>query len=78
MREQRILLTLDKDFGALAYQQGLLATCGVILFRIGADSPREFTALASAAIQSRVDWTGCFSVVSRHRIRMRPLPAARV
>jgi hypothetical protein len=32
--ESRILLTFDKDFGELAWREGLPATCGVILFRL--------------------------------------------
>ncbi|MBW4639087.1 MAG: DUF5615 family PIN-like protein [Gloeocapsa sp. UFS-A4-WI-NPMV-4B04] len=32
--EQRIILTFDKDFGELAFRFGLLATSGIILFRL--------------------------------------------
>ncbi len=32
--ENRILLTFDKDFGDLAFQFGLPATCGIVLFRL--------------------------------------------
>ena len=73
-REKRTLLTLDKDFGALVFQQGLPAECGVILFRIDAESPSEFSEIVLAALQSRDDWSGFFTVVSRDRIKMRPLP----
>src|SRR5882672_9255904 len=38
-REQRILVTFDKDFGELAFRRGLPAECGIVLFRIGAGSP---------------------------------------
>lgn len=30
-------------------------------------------AIVVAAIESRTDWTGHFTVVEEHRIRMRPL-----
>ena len=36
--EDRILLTFDKDFGDLAFQFGLPATCGIVLFRVSAIS----------------------------------------
>jgi predicted nuclease of predicted toxin-antitoxin system len=32
VREQRILLTFDKDFGELARASGVPATCGIVLF----------------------------------------------
>ncbi len=32
--EKRIVITLDKDFGKLAFRYGLSAQCGVIIFRI--------------------------------------------
>jgi predicted nuclease of predicted toxin-antitoxin system len=34
VRESRVLLTFDKDFGELAWSRGLPATCGIVLFRI--------------------------------------------
>jgi predicted nuclease of predicted toxin-antitoxin system len=71
----RTLLTFDKDFGALAYRARLPARCGIVLFRITPQTPDEVIALALSAIQSQTSWIGYFSVVTRHKIRMRPLPA---
>jgi len=34
LREGRILLTFDKDFGELAWRAGLPASSGIILFRL--------------------------------------------
>jgi predicted nuclease of predicted toxin-antitoxin system len=68
------LLTLDKDFGELVFRRGLPAEWGVILFRADTQSPTEFAQLASAALGSRDDWSGLFTVVQRDRIRMTPLP----
>jgi predicted nuclease of predicted toxin-antitoxin system len=67
------LLTLDKDFGELVFRGGLPAECGVILFRVDAESPAQFTEIALAALRSRDDWNGFFSVVGGGRIRMRRL-----
>ena len=71
---ERTLLTFDKDFGELAYRRGLPAQCGIVLFRLTPQSPEEIAALALAAIRSQESWAGYFTVVSRDKIRMRPLP----
>lgn len=38
-REGRVVVTLDKDLGELAFHAGLPAECGVILFRVGVYLP---------------------------------------
>jgi predicted nuclease of predicted toxin-antitoxin system len=73
-REDRILLTLDKDFGELAFRLGLPASAGIILFRIAAPSSAYIAQLATGALNSRNDWAGHFSVIEDRRIRMTPLP----
>jgi len=73
---RRTLLTFDKDFGELAYRRGLTSDCGIILFRLSPQTPAEVSALALAAIGSQPSWAGYFSVVTRQKIRMRPLPPA--
>jgi len=72
--ENRVLLTFDKDFGDLAFQFGLPATCGIVLFRVQATSSAALATVVVAAIRSRSDWAGNFSVVDPSRIRVRPLP----
>ena len=74
---RRTLLTFDKDFGELAYRRGFPSECGIILFRLALQSPDEVAALALAAIRSHPNWAGHFSVVTRQKIRMRPLPRSR-
>lgn len=39
VRENRILLTFDKDFGELAWHARMPATAGIILFRLPMPSP---------------------------------------
>jgi predicted nuclease of predicted toxin-antitoxin system len=73
-REDRILITFDKDFGELAFRSKLPATSGVILFRISAPSSKYIAQVAVEAISSRTDWAGHFSVIEDQRIRMTPLP----
>ena len=71
--EHRIVVTFDKDFGELAFRRGLPSSCGIILFRATNQSPAYTVALIVAALQSRLEWSGYFSVVENDRIRMTPL-----
>jgi hypothetical protein len=72
-RENRIVLTFDKDFGELAYRAGLPAGSGVVLFRIPMPASADAGARLTARITERDDWAGHFSVIEPARIRMRPL-----
>jgi predicted nuclease of predicted toxin-antitoxin system len=72
--ERRTLLTFDKDFGELAFLRGLPADCGIILFRVEPWSPEELAAIAVEVLLSHMNWASHFSVVTRDRVRMRPLP----
>lgn len=74
--EQRIVATFDKDFGELAFRGRLAAPHGIILFRTSTPSPAYVARVVLAAIASRDDWAGHFSVVEDRRIRMTPLPSA--
>jgi predicted nuclease of predicted toxin-antitoxin system len=73
VRDGRILLTFDKDFGELAWSRGLPASCGIVLFRIPMP-PANVGALLAGRIAERQDWSGHFSVIEPSRVRMRPLP----
>jgi len=76
-REERIVVTFDKDFGELAFRSGLPAFSGIILFRISAPSSAYVARVAVAALESRNDWAGHFAVIEDRRIRMTPLPPSR-
>ena len=73
-RENRILLTFDKDFGELAGDPSLPAT-GVVLFRMPLGKPTEIGRRLANLIATRDDWSGHFSVIEPGRIRMRRLGA---
>jgi predicted nuclease of predicted toxin-antitoxin system len=73
-KELRILITFDRDFGELAYNSMLPATSGIILIRLSRSTPAADNARVLAALDSRSDWPGHFSVISDDRIRVRPLP----
>jgi predicted nuclease of predicted toxin-antitoxin system len=69
-REERILLTFDKDFGELARGSALPRTCGVVL---PMPRPGDVGQRLAALIVARDDWAGYFSVIEPGRVRMRPL-----
>jgi predicted nuclease of predicted toxin-antitoxin system len=72
IREGRLLLTFDKDFGELVGASALPTTYGVILFRIPMPKPNDVGRLAGI-VTARADWAGHFSVVEPGRVRMRQI-----
>jgi hypothetical protein len=71
-RENRVLVTFDKDFGEIARGADLPATCGVVLFRMPMPPFRNAARLADLIV-SRDDWAGHFSIIEPGRVRTRPL-----
>ena len=55
-RDQRILLTFDKDSGELARASALPSTCGVVLFRMPMPAPGDIGQRLSNLVRSRDDW----------------------
>ena len=72
VRELRVLLTFDKDFGELAKASKLPSACGIVLFRLPMPRPADVRRLARL-VNARDDWAGHFAVVERGRVRMRRL-----
>lgn len=60
--EQRILVTLDKDFGELVFKEGL-AHFGVILFRLIDESIENKKKVLLKALQSKQNFTRKFTVI---------------
>lgn len=74
MDQQRVLLTLDKDFGALAFRAGLPASCGIILLRVEPQTPEYVVDVVTEALRHYADWAGHSAVIDGSRVRIRPLP----
>jgi predicted nuclease of predicted toxin-antitoxin system len=74
VRERRVLLTFDKDFGDLAWNYRLPADCGIVLFRIPIPKRALIGSMIVTLFGQRNDWVGYFSVIEPARIRRRPLP----
>jgi predicted nuclease of predicted toxin-antitoxin system len=74
--DRRVLLTLDKDFGELVFQQGMEAACGVILIRLlGTKSQSELAQIVVPVLEAHESaWANHFSVIGRRRVRVKPLP----
>ena len=72
-REERVLLTFDKEFGELAGKSPLPPACGVILMRVPMPRPDNAGKRLAELITARDDWVGYFSVIEPGRVRMRSL-----
>lgn len=73
-REDRILVTFDKDFGKLAARAAKPEGGGVILIRVPAPRSEAAGRQFAERIKARQDWFGNFSVIEPARVRMRRLP----
>ena len=72
----QVLLTFVKDFGELVFRGGLSAGSGVVLFRFIPESPEEVADAAVALLQCQPDLRWKFFVITRERIRVRPMRPA--
>ena len=74
-KEGRILVTNDKDFGELVFQQRL-ACPGIVLFRLRDERPANRVVAMERLLHARGNqFEGSFVVVSDEMIRVRKLPA---
>jgi predicted nuclease of predicted toxin-antitoxin system len=75
VNEQRIILTLDRNYGELIYRLRKPSPRGVIYFRFRPRSPEEPAAIWLNLSQTEgLKFEGRFTVVERDQIRQRPLP----
>ena len=77
MSGDRLLLTLDKDFGELAFTRMLSSDAGVVLCRLSSDSPDVLSARLVAPLRAVETWAGMFSVIEDDRVRSTPPPSRR-
>lgn len=68
-REQRILVTGDKDFGDLVFVERHPAPHGVILVRAADAQPPDLGRLVVDALAQEIEWSGFFSVLGGGRLR---------
>ncbi len=75
VREERIMLTFDRDFGGLIYRQSASSPAGIVYFRfrpLSLEEPAEY--ILELLERSELRLSGQFTVAERDRIRQRPLP----
>jgi predicted nuclease of predicted toxin-antitoxin system len=76
LRERRVLLTEDKDFGELALRAGS-TTPGVVLFRdLGLSIDEGWAAFQSLLARHAAGLDRSFAVIRGRRIRLRRVPAS--
>ena len=74
VKERRILVTHDQDFGELVFLQNLPATEGVVQFRYEAMDPEEVAKRLQLIIDSGLyAFNGKFTTVDEKKVRQRPL-----
>lgn len=72
--EGRVLVTFDRDFGALAFKRGVSAPAGIVLLRFVPVTPDEpATILLDLLSDSGLTFSRKFTVVDRERVRQRSL-----
>lgn len=74
-REQRTLLTFDRDYGELIYLKQLPCPTGVIYLRFIPTSPEDAVQQVTPLLANRGEQVeGYFVVMDRNSYRRRPLP----
>lgn len=72
-RENRIILTFDRDYGELIYKRKLPSPGGVVFFRFNPSNPNEPAEYILQLLSKGVLFENKFTVVERDRLRQRPL-----
>jgi predicted nuclease of predicted toxin-antitoxin system len=74
LTEDRVLVTLDKDFGEMAFHQGKQSSCVVILLRPRLRSPTHLAPFLVGVLNQTITWEGDLSVAREGRLRVVALP----
>jgi predicted nuclease of predicted toxin-antitoxin system len=76
VREARVVLTFDRDYGRLLYEESLVPV-GIVYFRFDPSPPEEpADYLLALLAQPGFSVAGKLTVLERDRVRQRPLPEA--
>jgi predicted nuclease of predicted toxin-antitoxin system len=72
LREDRTILTFDRDYGELIFKYGYTPSAGIILFRWDHFSPTEPGQFLIELLRNSIfDFRKCLTVISRNSIRQR-------
>jgi len=72
--QQRLLLTLDRDYGDLIFHHGQPVPLGVVLFRLAGARPADDNQRMIQVLEKAADWAGGFTTVTDALIRSRIFP----
>ena len=78
VREARVLLTFDTDFGTLVFKERLAAPQSIVLIRLHAKQLAEELATVAAAVETAVGQGGRFVVIGAEGVRVRPMSRTRL
>ena len=73
-REQRIILTFDRDYGELIYRRKLPVPLGIVYFRLPPLHPEDAASRVLELLAAGYPLAGQYTVVDRRQVRQRPLP----
>lgn len=71
-QEERIIITLDKDFGELVFKK-LKKSCGIILFRLENEREHNIIKVITKLLESKQSFMGKFILVTETQIRIRKI-----
>lgn len=75
VREERIILTFDRDYGELIYRRGMPPPPGVVFLRFVPRFPKEAAEVVLALEETPgLGLKGRYTVIDSQRVRQRPLP----
>jgi len=72
--EERVLVTMDKDFAALAFRHRLPAASGIVLLRLPAKDPTQLANIVVKVMSGSRPVQDHLVTVEPDRIRIRALP----
>lgn len=73
-REQRWIVTFDRDYGDLVFREGLLPPPAILFFRQGPYPPERPADLVLAMLSEPQQAVGCMVVISEQNIRRKRFP----
>ena len=74
-REQRWIITFDRDYGDLVFRKGLLPPPAILFFRQEPYPPERPADIVLALLSEPQQLEGCMVVISQQNIRRRRFPA---
>lgn len=75
VREQRSVLTFDRDYGELVFSRRLPVPPAIFYLRLPSYRPAQPGMLVASLLESKRSFAGLFVIIEPTGLRMRPLPS---